>query len=288
MLTSPDRWDKEFVVIDVSRPYGLMGKFVSNLPKGLKPNSPQELYDNAYNKSGYKMSPSWVIAKFWSSDDAVEFYRWTRDATDGRTVISKDEYEGLLKAKEAVLSNEFTYPYFFNTYIHTELYHQLPIYFEYKDVQAKALLDGVLVDHKAKTIQPFDLKTTSKSVYKFQESFIAYGYYRQCAFYEFALFSKDSPLRHLIDDGYEVLDFIFIVVESKSSSMHPAIIYRTTPNDRLCGLQGGFINNKFHKGIDQLLDDYQWHTENDFWEMPVDLVKSNGEINLDIFDYGSI
>ena len=32
LLTSPERWDDDFKVIDVNRPWGLMGKFIDNLP----------------------------------------------------------------------------------------------------------------------------------------------------------------------------------------------------------------------------------------------------------------
>lgn len=75
LLTSPDRWDEEFIVVDVSKPYGLMGTFVQHLPKNLTRISPKEEYLNAYEKSGYKMSVDWVIEKFWNTPDAVEYYK---------------------------------------------------------------------------------------------------------------------------------------------------------------------------------------------------------------------
>ena len=36
--------------------------------------------------------------------------------------------------------------------------------FTCQEIECKALLDGIKIDHKAKTIQPFDLKTIGKGV----------------------------------------------------------------------------------------------------------------------------
>lgn len=64
ILTSPEIWEDEFVVVDAIRPYGLLGKFVENLPPHLKPDSPMSEYQQAYEESGYKMKLDRVIMKF--------------------------------------------------------------------------------------------------------------------------------------------------------------------------------------------------------------------------------
>ena len=90
------------------------------------------------------------------------------------------------KCVDLILSNDFCRRYFVNENTDRyELLHQIPIYFEIeldgKKEEAKALLDGIRIDHTEKTIQPFDLKTTGKSVWDFEGSFIHFGYYRQAA-----------------------------------------------------------------------------------------------------------
>ena len=162
--------------------------------------------------------------------------------------------------------------------------HQIPIYFNYKGIECKALLDGILIDHHDKTIEPFDLKTTSKSVFDFTDSFLQYGYYRQCAFYEQALLSDESPIKHLLDEGYKLLDYIFIVTETNVKSTRPAVIYKTTELDRLVGLKGGLSKGRHYPGVDNLLSDYIWHTQNDYWDMPKFLLESRGIITLNIFN----
>jgi hypothetical protein len=188
------------------------------------------------------------------------------------------------KAKELLLSNPPTIGYFQLSEYGDELMHQVDIYFDFKGVECKALLDGIRINHIDKTIQPFDLKTTGKSVLDFPDSFLSFGYYRQCAFYEQALLSGQSPIKHLLEEGYKLLDFVFIVAETNVKSTRSAIIFVTSPNDRLAGLKGGKIGTRTYPGIEGLLDDYLWHSSNDYWDMPKYLFDSGGVIKLDVFD----
>lgn len=287
LLTSPERWDDDFVVGDVFKPFGLMFKFVKNLPKGLTIDSPLEDYKEAYDKAGYKKSVAWVVDQFLSNEKHVEYYLWLTQLDDNKIALSKDEYSQVRKCVSTISSNEFTLPYFVNLGNNIDLLHQVAIYFDYEldgEVsEAKALLDGILVNHTNKTIQPFDLKTTGKSVWEFSSSYLHFGYYRQCALYELALYSKDSPVKEWIDKGYEVLDFIFIVVESKSDAHNPAMIYRTSLSDRLCGIEGCSLGSKYYPGINDLLRAYRWHSSQDYWELPKDVFENNGEAPLSIF-----
>ena len=285
-------WEENFVTIDVNRPFGLMGKFIDELPSGLEPDSDQSLYQEAYNASGYKMWMDKVIAKFWDNEEYVKYYKLTRDLGDGITVLSADEYDSVKKAEELIMANPYVKGYFINEDpFNIELMHQVPIFFDWEFSYAgslitepcKALMDGIRINHKKKTIEPFDLKTT-RSVYDFGSSYLQYGYYRQCAFYLKAMQSLNSPVRKYIDAGYEMLPFVFIVVENKKSSSHPAIIYETSEWDVLCGTFGGKVGNKVYKGNDGLMYDYQFHKETDFWDLPADIIQSKGRIKLNIFD----
>jgi hypothetical protein len=68
-----------------------------------------------------------------------------------------------------------------------EVFNELPIYWQEKNLDCKALLDRVKVFRDKGLIQLVDLKTTSKSVSKFNESFDFWRYYRQMAWYKHAL-----------------------------------------------------------------------------------------------------
>ena len=162
LLTSPERWEEDFQVVDVEKPQGLMGKFIDKLPPDLTKLSELELYYPAYEASEFKLSLQTVVNKFWSNTDAVGYYRLV-SSKGTKIILPREEYQAVLKAKELLLSNEFTYQYFHNLFTHQELLHQVAVYFTYKDTECKALLDGILIDHKNKRIHPFDLKTTGKS-----------------------------------------------------------------------------------------------------------------------------
>jgi hypothetical protein len=283
LLTDPDRWDVEFIVVDANKPYGLMGKFIDGLPEGLTPDSHTVLYIEAYEQSGYRMRLENVISKFWENAEAVNYYQLTRNIASNVIILSRDEYDIVTKSKELIEANPFIRDFFNSKNKFHEILKQVPIYFTYKGEPCKGLLDGILIDHDKRTIQPYDLKTT-RSVYDFPESYLTYGYYRQCAFYGIALQQETSPVYEYIKEGYEILDFLFIAVENKKTSTFPAIIYRTNQFDRERGIHGGWVKNKYYKGIDQLIDEYKYYRDNNYWDLPLDLLQSKGEIQLHIFD----
>lgn len=281
-LTSPDRFNKDFLVVQSNRPYGLMGKFVDKLPPGLYREAPLELYEEAYNYAGYRMSIEWVVNKFWGTDEIVQYYNDTVNVEKDVIIISRDEMDKVQKIVELLLANPHTLPYFINEDPDVELLHQVPIYFSYQDVDCKALMDGILINHRDKTITPFDLKTTGMSVYSFPENFVRFAYFRQAAFYMLALLSEESPVAHL--KGYDFLPFKFIVAETKPNSYHPAIIYNTSGTDIEVGLKGGSYMGRKVKGVEELMENYRWHVATDLWDMPRELYLNKGELPLNVFD----
>jgi hypothetical protein len=281
-LTTPSIFSSTYRISSSNKPTGLLGKFVDALPPGLEMTSPTTFYESAYKKAGYKKEMTWVISYFWENKDVVKYYEELH-SSDGRIVLAQDEYEVVNTARDLIMANEFTYPFFFAVKEDVELHHQVPIYFLYKQKACKALLDGYTVDHVEKVIQPFDLKTTSKDIYAFPESFINYGYFRQCAFYELALLSESSPVYKLLQAGYTLADYLFIVVCVRKNNVHPAVIFRTSKKDREVGLNGGFYKDKKLRGINSLLEDYTWHVEQNYWELPKDLVDSKGIFELNLF-----
>jgi hypothetical protein len=77
------------------------------------------------------------------------------------------------------------------------VFNELPIYWEENGLQCKALLDRVRVFESQKIIQLIDLKTTSKAVAVFPDSFDYWRYYRQMAWYKHAIeihFGKDYTI----------------------------------------------------------------------------------------------
>jgi len=286
ILTGNGVFEDEFLVVDASKPFGFMGKFVESLPAGITPEASVDMYKEAYDKAGYKMKIDRVIDSFWTNPTAVEYYNATRN-TQGKSILAKDEYETVIACKDKLIANTFTYQYFKNDYDHVELIHQLPIYFEYMGYDCKALMDGVRINHETKEIEPFDLKTIGKNVYEFPTSFVQFGYYRQAAFYTIALrkwIEENRP--ELLD--YAWLPFSFIVVDSKLSSSYPALIFETTPEDIQAGLTGGYRYGKHYKGVNQLIEAFKYHTESQQWDLPQEVFEGKGRLKLNVFSYGTV
>lgn len=223
-----------------------------------------------------------MIKRFWETPDAVTYYQ-ENNGTSDKILLPRDEYDSALKAVELIKVSPYVASYFVNHRATQQLLHQVPICFELEGAEFKALLDGIKIDHEERTIEPFDLKTIGKSIYEFPSNYINFGYYTQAALYDYAIRTPQSPVFNLIDEGYTVKDFIFIVVETKNSSTNPAVIYTTSQHERNCGLEGGFINGKYYKGVYQLLEDYLWHERTNEWTYPREVYKNAGRIPLSLF-----
>lgn len=280
LLTSPETFDADFHVLGVSKPGGLLGDFVSNLPLGLEESSPLELYQEAYDESGYKLPLATVVTRFWNSYEGRNYYYALHNVKEGKTALSKDIHETALKCVDKILNTPYTREYFVSGRF--DLCFQVAIYFKYRDLDFKALLDGVVIDHESKTITPFDLKTTGYSVYTFPKVMVDLGYFRQASLYHYAVQQETSPFFELIKNGYEVKPFEFVVVETRES-VSPPLVYQVSEQDLAAGFTGGYTGNTFVKGIDQLIDDYIWHRDHDLWEYPRYVYEHNGVIPTNSF-----
>lgn len=185
----------------------------------------------------------------------MKYYRQLHEK-NSKTQLSIDEYTAVQKAVELILVSPNSLPYFRKTKIEHEIMHQVAVFFQYRGQDFKALLDGIRIDHAKRTIEPYDLKTIGSSIWEFPNNYIFFGYFRQAALYEYALQTEESPVKQLLDEGYKLLDFLFIVVESKTSSINPAMVFETSAYERGCGFKGGIVGGKQLRGIDNLLDDY--------------------------------
>lgn len=284
LLTTPALFNDEFVVMYERRPTGLMGVFIDALPLDLTEESEEDLYQVAYEKSGYKRNIGTVIHHLWAIEKNREYYMM-RKSSGKKRIISLDELEEVQLAKKNVLDNPYAIKYFINTNKDEELIKQLVIYWEYEEFECKAMLDSVLINHKEKYIQPVDLKSTASKVYQFKRNVMTFKYYLQAAFYDMALRWKMENEDWYSD--YELRPFKFIASEKKGPVANPAIIFSMTKADMKKSKFGGTLSYggkpRKIKGVVQLIDDYRWHIKNDYWSMPKDLVDKQGEYDLNLF-----
>lgn len=89
-------------------------------------------------------------------------------------------------------------------------FYQLKFKATLSGVDYRCMADLIVVDHKNKTIQPIDLKTSSHTEWNFFESFVQWSYHIQARLYWRIIL--DNVQRHSEFEGYTVLPYKFIVV----------------------------------------------------------------------------
>ena len=307
-------FNEHYLVAPKDRPSGMMGIFIDNLPITITEESPEEEYQNAYEISEYKQALSTTIASLWKNEKYKSYFEYRKKAeSQGKFVLSHDEYEELVHAQKELLGNPFTRQYFMNNDPDIEIIYQLPIYFmveeheEGTEFEAKGLLDGVYIDHKKKTITPLDLKTIGKPISQFKQSYLKYGYYLQAEWYMYALEELIKfknwksigevviPEKTFVGDkthelnkkfsslsDYRVNPFNFIVSETKPFYQNPAQIFKVPAEQRKFAWRGGTHNGRYYEGLNELLTTYKWHLETNYWDMPKELYLNQGITTLNL------
>jgi hypothetical protein len=217
----------------------------------------------------------------------IEYLKAQIESKD-KNVVSPELYENAKRAHRTLKSHEFTRKYFRNPDRNVEIQFQVPILWDpsYYDDElkwmAKSLLDIVIFDHEEKTVKPVDLKTTSSSVFMFEQKMTKWRYYLQAAYYYDGLSWRIK--NHDEVDDYEMLPFEFVVISSKN--LHNPLVYQTTENDLSVGRNGGKLsyNDRKVRGWIQLIKDLKWHERNNKWDYPREVYESNGKVELDIFN----
>ena len=273
----------------VNQVYDLVKEEVGSLAdKGLLRDHTSKIIDSC-NDHNYQ--PNWKtetrVAKVGESWEYWEDLK----AAEGKQVLSQEENDLISQIVMSIRSNSVTGPYFIPQ-PNQEILYQYPIYFSYNNVDCKALLDMVIIDHDKKTIQPIDIKTMGDQTLYFPKSLRQRRYDIQAAFYTQALFQWWIDNDRYTD--YRILNFKFIV-ESTTNPGNPLVF---TCDEELLKI-GNFGRESFRlkgvssiklidmyygktdevKGFNQLIEDYKWYLENGF-EKKREIVEAQGEFQI--------
>lgn len=184
-----------------------------------------------------------LIAKFEQAGlDYVYYTCWDEDIC-----LSSEEYNKVNLITESLRNGE-TAAYFSGGYD-----KQVPLYFNCKDHECKALLD---LCEFGETIKPKDLKITSYSVEDWESQFWQMKYYYQAGFYTLAL--------EILYPDKKIENFEFIVESHKYPGT--PLIYTVSDETLKLSLEGG-VNKRGEKirGIYDLLDDLTYYQETNNW-----------------------
>lgn len=201
-------------------------------------------------------------------------------ASENKIVISKEEWLTAIQMANIVRTSKFT-SYYFTSSPDQTLYTQVPLLGKLQvngeQVPIKGLIDGIVVDHSAKTVSPYDLKTHGGYIGGFEYSFFQYRYDLQAALYS-------ELVRQNIDQfasqEYDIETFRFVVV---SESDKKAL--RFTPEQflierALCSWY--FRKQKLYIGVKPLISDLIWHIKTDNFDFPKEVYDNDGEVKIEV------
>ena len=204
----------------------------------------------------------------------------------GKRVISKTQADTINSIVTSLKSHSRTAGYFardlFEDLSTLEVYYQFPIYFEYRGVKCKALLDMVFVERSEEgevlSVLPVDLKTMNGNTFHFPSSIKQRRYDIQGAWYSLALMdhfalwntpNKLQPFQFVVESTtFQGKPLAFIMDESllkigrygkKAVSLVDTDLFSETAG------QTEILRQEV-LGFEQLLDLFIYHSENGFRE----------------------
>jgi hypothetical protein len=237
----------------------------------------------------YKYQPNWKADTrvFKVIELGVEYWHELTKC-NGRTMIDSEQNQVITKVVESLRNHQFTKHIF-----EQESLNQLAIYFELDGIQCKALLDRVNIDHKAKTLQPIDIKTIGDYTKSFKFNAQRFRYDIQAAWYTEAL-GQWSRFNY---PDYEILPFQFVVESTKYPGFCP-LVFTCSQEDLNAGKYGVNIithvelfkhydskiieRPRAYKGFLEGLKLYQWYQENSY-ELDKEIVESKGNLTLEVW-----
>ena len=271
LLFEKDLFDSRFYMSGSSRmPSGNMLKFVNALYKCTAENENNTSFEDclkeAYKASEYKWTFDKVLEKFNGSDAEIYYRELLEVKRKGLTIVTLDDVTNAERVVQELKTNEFTAPVIRlieedNSRYEVLIQYQIDGY-EVDGLKLKSMMDLVVIDHKAKTIQVYDLKV-SWSVEGFYTEYYLYRLaYIQAYLYKEAC--REIKVRKNLE-YYTVLDPKFIVCDS--INYFAPLIYALDGDDMQDAYNGFEYKGKHFKGVKEIIKDLKWHKETNIWRI---------------------
>lgn len=293
LLLEPEKFDdKFFMSICSTPPTGMLLAFTEALYKhtvlsmderGVVTEEMSVLVDRAYEDSGFKITKEAVLKKFTepnkkSGETAEQYYEQLREAkTKNLEVACTDDINIAEKAIQLIRSDEFVGPIFEDSEDEQSFNEQQIEGFKIGDLEMKAMLDKIKVNHKTKTIQIYDLKFVYDVINFKREYWLKKQAYIQGYVYWKALMSRVLDLGFDYSE-YEILPPIFVVAHS--GCFYRPLQYRMSVGDLEKAEYGFTENDRDYRGVAEIIDDIIWCQENQIWNISKTHYGDRGIVNL--------
>ena len=287
LLLEPELFESRFHMSTCEgAPTGLMNDFVEALYKrtleatdvfGKVARTFEEISKDAYVDSGFKIKYEAVMNKFAGSEAETYYDEIRVVRAKGLTVVTANDMNNAERIV-AELRNNFVTRDVVNLVKSSryDVYNQYQVEgFDVLGLQCKGMMDKIIVDHEAKTLQIYDLKCTW-SVENFYEEYYLYrrAYIQAFLYWHAAHFH----FKELVDQGYRVEYPQFIVCDS-TNYLHP-LVYKLETVDMVEAREGFTYDNKKYPGVLDTINDLKWAIENDTWNISRKNHLSQGIVNI--------
>ena len=288
LLLEPELFDERFYMSScVESPSALMLAFVNALYKFTKEATDdhgnvtrnfEDISKDAYVESGFKIKYEAVIGKFVGSDAEIYYNEMRTVKSRGLTVVTAEDVTNAEKIVEELRNNPVTKDVVnLVSSSRYSVHNQLQVEgYEIDGMKFKSMMDKVVVDHEAKTIQVYDLKCTW-SVENFLEEYYLYrrAYIQAYLYFWAATYFREGDQELA---GYQILPPKFIVCDS--TNYYNPLIYTLDYNDLDSAYDGFTHKNREYKGVRTIIADLQWALENNVWNISRENSLSNGLVNI--------
>lgn len=288
LLLEPELFDERFYMSAcASAPTSLMLAFVEGLYKFTKEatdddgnvtRSFEDISKDAYAESGFKIKYDAVISKFVGSDAEIYYNEIRKVRSQNLTVVTTEDVTNAEKIVEELRNNPVTKNVvnLVSSPRYT-VYNQLQVEgYVFDGHEFKSMMDKVVVDHEACTIQVYDLKCTW-SVENFLEEYYLYrrAYIQALLYYKAAIhfMNNTEDVR-----GYRVEPPRFIVCDS--TNYYNPLIYTLSDKDLEDAYNGFTHKNREYKGVKEIIADLKWALENNVWNISRENSINNGLVNI--------
>jgi hypothetical protein len=289
LLMEPHLFDERFYMSScASTPTGLMLDFVEALYRhtrdatdenGLVGRPMNELLEDAYKDSGFKIKFEAVLNKFVGSDAEIYYDEIRKVRSKNLTVVNTTEISIAEKIVEQLRINSTTAPIVnLTNSSRYQVFDQMQVEGYIIDGHPfKSMLDKVVVDHKEKTIQPYDLKCTW-SVENFYEEYYLYrrAYIQAYLYYHAMLHMANDPSSECY--GYTVNYLQFIVCDS--TNYYQPLIYTLNMDDMMDAYKGFVHKGRTYPGVGELIAALSWCVTTGTWTISHKNYLSNGVVNI--------
>lgn len=288
LLLEPEEFDGRFYLSVCSKaPTGLMLDFVNALSKhtiestdadtGTVTRTFEQIAQDAYVDSGFKIKFEAVLTKFIGSDAEIYYKEMREVQAKGLTVVTTEDIANADKTVNELKTNFVTSQVInlVNSVRYTVLNQFQVEGYSVDGHLFKSMMDKIVIDHNEKTIQVYDLKC----VWAVENFYEEYYLYRR-SYIQALLYYKAAISLTLQDEyrGYRVEHPKFIVCDS-TNYFNP-LIYTMTDVDMMDAYNGFEHKGRVYPGVNSLIQNLDWAIANDIWNISKENYINNGVVNI--------